>query len=333
MRPINLIPKDQRRGDAAPSRTGAAGWVIVGALALAVLGAVLLVNASNTLSDREHEVAALQHAEAEAQRRAAELAPYTAFQQTATARKQTVAGLAASRFDWERVMRELALIVPDDIVIRTLTATVTPDVTVPGATGVDLRGNIPGPALELTGCGTGPDDRSQEAIARFISALYDIDGVTRVGMKDAVATPADEAAGAHEKQAGACAAGKQVSNFQIVAAFDSAPIPPVAGTLPEPPAEETAPVSDEQAGGESAAAGGQSGSTGASGATGATGADAANGSAAAADSDGSAAQTASQDAAAADTTAQSSARRAARKADKATDTFLPRNSSGKGKQP
>lgn len=329
MRPINLIPKDQRRGDAAPSRTGAAGWVIVGALALAVVGAVLMVNSSNTLSDRENEVAALQHAEQQAQRRAAELAPYTAFQQTVMARKQTTAGLAASRFDWERVMRELALIIPGDIVIRTLTATVTPDVSVPGATTVDLRGNVPGPALELTGCGTGPEDRSQEAIARFISALYDIDGVTRVGMKDSVVTPAEEATGAFGPQAGACAANRQVSNFQIVAAFDSAPIPPVAGTLPEPPPVETVATSDDGAGDQAGADAGEAadgdgvtdaGTDGASDpATGATGATGASGG-------GQSGSTGAQAAVAADDTAQTSAARATRRAERATDTFLPGNS-------
>ena len=314
MRPINLIPKDRRRGDAAPSRTGLAGWVIVGALALAVVGAVMLVSASNSISDKTNEVAALQHADQRAQREASELAPYTAFQQTVAARRQTVAGLAASRFDWDRVMRELALIVPEDIVIRTLTATVTPDVTVAGATSVDLRGSVPGPALELTGCGTGPKDRSQEAIAGFISALYDIDGVTRVGMKDSVVTAEEDAAGVSVQQAGACEEGKQVSNFQMVVAFDSAPIPPPTGTVPEPvvPEPSTSEVATTETG--DAATEGEAGETGAGGAEGATGPTGATGSETAAG--------------APDTSAQRSAAQARAKADEAADTFLPGNSGG-----
>lgn len=321
MRPINLIPKDLRRGDAAPSRTGATGWVIVGALTLAVVAAVMLVTTSNTLSDRENEVAALQHAEQVAQRQAAEVAPYTAFQQTVAARRQTVAGLAASRFDWERVMRELALIIPEDIVVRTLTATVSPDVSVAGATSVDLRGSVPGPALELTGCGIGPKERSQETIARFISALYDIDGVTRVGMKDSIVTEEDGASGAATGagHAGNCAGGDQLSNFQIVAAFDAAPIVPADGTIPAPtapvpPSEESTPAADTT--GEDDSAGGTGatesiGSTGPTGSTGTTGSTA-NG-------------TNSTDRSGADTSAQASARRASDKADQATDTFLPGN--------
>lgn len=294
MRPINLIPKDLRRGDAAPARTGATGWVIVGALALAVVAAILLVTTSNTLSDREREVAALQHAERVAQQQAAEVAPYTAFQQTVVARRQTIAGLAASRFDWERVMRELALIIPRDIVVRTMTATVSPDVSVPGATSVDLRGSVPGPALELTGCGVGPEDRSQETIARFISALYDIDGVTRVGMKDAIVTEEGDQGAAGGGRAGVCAGGEQVSNFQIVAAFDAAPIVPTDGSIPDPPAPDPATEAADDSGQNGSENGPDTSSNDSDGPTG-------------------------------DTTAQASARQASDKANKAADTYLPGN--------
>lgn len=316
MRPINLIPKDLRRGDAAPSRTGATGWVIVGALALAVVAAVMLVTTSNTLSERENEVAALRHAEQVAQREAAEYAPYTAFQQTVSARRQTIAGLAGSRFDWERVMRELALIIPEDIVIGTLTATVSPDVSVPGATSVDLRGSVPGPALELTGCAVGPTDRSQEAIARFISALYDIDGVTRVGMKDAIVTEEGDSASEREGDGAGTCSGAQISNFQMVAAFDSAPLAPTDGTIPEPPPE-----------GPST---GESGSTTEAGDQGTTSPDSGDpepgtsGSGAGQDQGtGGSPAPETDDPAGVDNTARASAQEATDKANKAKDTFLP----------
>ena len=173
------------------------------------------------------------------------MAPYTSFQATSEARRQTVASLAATRFDWERVMRELSLIIPEDVVVRTLTATVAPGVSVPGATSVSLRGEINGPALELTGCGVGPKRQAQETVARFIASLYDIDGVTRVGMTDS-AVAGDGNAG-QPIGAGACGNGEQTANFQLVAAFDTAPVPFAADqpVEPEPPADSEPPVGDD----------------------------------------------------------------------------------------
>src|SRR5680860_84451 len=131
MRPINLIPEDERgAGGGAVSIRGLRVWGIGGGLALAVIGIVMLVTTSNALSEREHEVERLEHEQTVAEARAAKLDPYTAFQQTAMARRETVATLAASRFDWERVMRELALIVPDDVTVLSLTATVSSETSV-----------------------------------------------------------------------------------------------------------------------------------------------------------------------------------------------------------
>lgn len=242
MRPINLIPTDERRGGGGSSLRELNGWALVGGLALTVLGAVMLVTTSNALSEREHELERLEHEQKVAEKRAAELSPYIAFRQTAEARKMTVATLAASRFDWERVLRELSLIIPDDITILTLTGTVASGVNVPGGTSGELRGEIPGPALEMTGCGTGPTGRSQEAVARFIAALYEIDGVTRVGMSQAdVEGSSDEAGGGGPTGAGACAPGQQVSNFELVAAFDGAPVPGEGVPALPVPAPETGP--------------------------------------------------------------------------------------------
>ena len=47
-----------------------------------------------------------------------------------------------------------------------------------GAPAIPLRASIPGPALELVGCAS-----SQAAVAGFVQALKEIDGVTRVGVQ------------------------------------------------------------------------------------------------------------------------------------------------------
>src|SRR5665811_87450 len=110
MRPVNLIPAEERRGGAAPLRTGPLPYVVLGGLVVLLLGVVALVLAGNQVADREGEVAQLEREDARAAAKARDLAAYTEFREMSEARVATVSELADSRFDWERVMRELALI-------------------------------------------------------------------------------------------------------------------------------------------------------------------------------------------------------------------------------
>src|SRR5680860_291149 len=302
MRPINLIPEDERgAGGGAVSIRGLRVWGIGGGLALAVIGIVMLVTTSNALSEREHEVERLEHEQTVAEARAAKLDPYTAFQQTAMARRETVATLAASRFDWERVMRELALIVPDDVTVLSLTATVSSETSVSGGASVELRGEVPGPALEISGCATGPQGEAQVAVAGFISALYDIDGVTRVGMTQSGVGADDDGTGGGTGGAAAgevgCPPGGQVANFDMVAAFDSAPVPGEDVPVPPLPDPDGAPAAGEA---ETVPAS-RGGATGGSGSDGADDLDTVQ----------------------ADRSAQQSAADATRQANAATETFIP----------
>ena len=195
MRPVNLIPPEDRRGDQAPLRRGPLAYLLLGALALLLVGVVAVVLTGNQVSEREDEVAKLKGEDAVATAKAAKLAPYTRFRSLSEARVQTVQSLADSRFDWERVMRELALILPGDVWLIELEATATPGANVGGeagggGSGGNLRGQIAGPALELSGCAAG-----QTAVAEFVTALEDIDGVTRVGVQSSRAAGQDERGG------------------------------------------------------------------------------------------------------------------------------------------
>jgi Tfp pilus assembly protein PilN len=240
MRPVNLIPSDERRGARKPTRGGPLAYVVVGALALALTGVILLVLADNQISDREAEVAKLESQTAAVEAEASKLAAFTQFHSVRDQRVTTVTNLAKSRFDWERVMRELALILPSDAWLTSLTGTVRPDVAVESGAGNSLRGGAKGPALELVGCANG-----QESVARFISDLKDIDGVTRVGVLSSQ-LPTGEGGGSSEGSvaaSGTCQTRNFIAQFQIVVAFDAAPIPASptgeATVAAAPPAEST----------------------------------------------------------------------------------------------
>jgi Tfp pilus assembly protein PilN len=215
MRPVNLIPAEDRRGDQAPLRTGPLVYIVIGALVVLLAGVAVLVLTDNEISERKDEVATLKREDAVASARAARLASYTQFQAASEQRVATVQSLADSRFDWERVLRELSLILPSDVSLSELSASGSGESAGGSGSGSGLNGGIAGPFLEMTGCAAG-----QEGVAGFITALKDIDGVTRVGVQ--ASEDVGEAGGA---ESGECAVGGATTQFVLVVAFDAAPVP------------------------------------------------------------------------------------------------------------
>lgn len=226
MRPVNLIPLEQRRGEHAQLRTGPLMYIVLGSLALVLIGVALLVTTENRVSDGKTEVATLKREDAVAQAKATRLAAYSQFQTLAEQRIATVRSLADSRFDWERVMRELSLVLPSNVWLTSLTASATPSSTVSGGEGgaSGLRGGTAGPALELTGCATG-----QEGVAGFVTTLEDIDGVTRVGVQSSELGSKGNEAGSGEGGSSDCRTRPSIAQFSLVVAFDAAPVPLAEG--------------------------------------------------------------------------------------------------------
>ncbi|HEX6667192.1 MAG TPA: PilN domain-containing protein [Solirubrobacterales bacterium] len=240
MRPVNLIPQEDRPGGRRAPRSGPLAYVVVGALLVALLGVAALVAANNQSADLKDEIVQIEGEAAAAEAKATTLAPYTQFHAVAEQRNATIASLANSRFDWERVMRELGLVLPADVWLTGLTATASPAVSPEGAAAVTLRGSIPGPALALVGCA-----RSQQAVAGFVQALKDIDGVTRVGVESS-ALGGESSAGSDSAGSGStCQTRDFIAQFQMAVAFDAAP---VATTTAQAPAEAVPSSSPESEG-------------------------------------------------------------------------------------
>ena len=117
----------------------------------------------------------------QAQAEAASLKPYRDFAQLSQARLQTVASLAASRFDWDRAVRQVARVLPADAQVNCLRGTVSPQVQLTsdacGSSTSTIRAARTDPALELEGCA-----RSQTEVARVMSRLRLMDGAQRVSL-------------------------------------------------------------------------------------------------------------------------------------------------------
>lgn len=234
MRPVNLMPPEQRRGERTALRAGSLAYGILGALVLALLGIVGMVLAGNQITERTSERSALEVRGQAADQQIQQFAAYGNFASLSQARQATVTSLAQSRFDWERVLNELARIIPDDVWLEDLTGKVSAGVTLEASsTGsssstATTDSSITGPSLQIAGCADG-----QEAVARFVAALKDIDGVTRVGLQKSSLGDSSSGTGTSSSAstgttAGGCQTRNFIAVFDITVAFDAVPAPPTA---------------------------------------------------------------------------------------------------------
>ena len=129
MRPVNLIPLEERPGQRRPMRGGPLAYIVVGAMAAALIAVTVLVITGNQISESKAEIVQLESKKAAVEARAQALDAYSQFHSVREQRVATVTSLADSRFDWERVMRELALVLPNDVWLTNLTGTANPQVS------------------------------------------------------------------------------------------------------------------------------------------------------------------------------------------------------------
>jgi Tfp pilus assembly protein PilN len=231
VRAVNLIPSDARRG----GRSGAGltlgpAYAVVAALGVAVLLVTVYVLTSNTISDRQAKVASLQVQVTQEQARAAQLSSYAEFARLAETRIATVREIAATRFDWHRALADLSKVVPANTSLQSLFGSVAPGAMVSSASGsaggsgitAALRGDEAVPAFEMTGCTASQDD-----VARLISRLRLINGVTRVTLADSTKleatqpSAASSAAAATSTTSSGCPGG--TPKFDLVIFFTPLP--------------------------------------------------------------------------------------------------------------
>ena len=217
MRPVNLIPKEERPGGHKPLRAGPLAYILIGALAAALIAITALVVTEGNVSDSKTEVANLEAEQATIAAKAQSLSAYTAFTTVREQRLATVTSLADSRFDWSRVLHELSLVIPADVQLTTLAGSGSPEEASKNGAGLAMRASVAGPALEVVGCAN-----RQSGVAGLIEALKDIDGVTRVGVQGSSISP-EETGGGNATTASTCGS-KAAAQFQMVVAFDAAPV-------------------------------------------------------------------------------------------------------------
>ena len=255
MRPVNLIPPEDRRGDKTPLRTGPFAYVVVALLAVAVIGMTVVVLTNNQISDRTAEKATLEDQAAQAQAEAKELDSFVSFAALQQAREDTVTSLATSRFDWERVLRELAIVIPSDVWLTNLEAKASASAASSSSSTSSSSSSegIEGPSLDISGCAAG-----HEAVAEFLAAVREVDGVTRATVMSSDRQGASGGIGStastESSSSGAgCGSKSFVAAFHVIVAFDAAvpgaptqgatstPMPSVTATTPTASSSESTP--------------------------------------------------------------------------------------------
>ena len=210
MKAVNLIPTEQRRARATGKQSGSS-YVLIGALVtlLAMVGAYVVT--ANNATDRQNKAAA---AKAEANRLEAEVAQrgaFTNFSDIKKTRLASVMTVAESRFDWERLMRELSRVMPDGSWLQSTDASVTGDV------GGETTTSTPGqpvavtPKANLVGCT--PD---QSDVARMMVRMRQLHRVSDVELNQSTTEFGKDS----EVSAGTCGSFYQ---FDITLSFAQTP--------------------------------------------------------------------------------------------------------------
>ena len=176
MKPVNLIPQDQRKRRPTDSG-GRSAHIAIGVLAALLLMVVGYVLTSNTVTERQDKADSASAEAARLELQAGQKNTYTDFANIAMTRTQSVAQVAETRFDWERFMRELAHIMPDGSWLQSADASVSGDVgSASGATPPAPGTPAPSqPAANLVGCTPDQDDTAK-LMAR-LGQLYRVEDV------------------------------------------------------------------------------------------------------------------------------------------------------------
>jgi Tfp pilus assembly protein PilN len=186
MKAVNLIPAEQRRAKASGKSSGAA-YVVVGLLSVLLAMAVVYVLTSNEVNENETKAAeAKQEADAlEAQ--AAQMGSFTNFATIKEQRLASVVTTAQTRFDWERMMREVSRIMPEGSWLKTTQASVlgTEESAAQASTGVAPTGPV-SPAATFVGC-----TRKQSEVAALMVRMRQMHRVSDVELNASAQESAD----------------------------------------------------------------------------------------------------------------------------------------------
>ena len=232
MKAVNLLPEKHRPRQATGGQ-GKGGYVVLGVLGAVLVGVLVYVLTLNSLNDSKSKITEATAEAARLNEQANSLGPYGDFAKIKSDRVQSVKELAQGRFDYERLVRELADVLPPDVWLVNATASATGDPSSTGTTtpapptGASGAAATPapaiGPTLKLEGCA-----RDQSQVAVTLVRLRELQGATDVSLDHstrgedntsaAAAAPAGGSSGGGDASCGTTG-GKPNYSFQANVTF------------------------------------------------------------------------------------------------------------------
>jgi Tfp pilus assembly protein PilN len=181
MKAVNLIPGDQRRAKATGERSGAS-YIVLGVLAVLLVMAVAYVLSANSVNDKTSKAAAAKQEADTLEAKAAQLDSFTNFSSIKEQRLAAVVAAAETRFDWERLLRELSRVMPSGSWLQTTQASVLGDpnaVAAPTAAGVAATPSAP--SATFVGC-----TPKQSEVAKILVRLRSLHRVVDVELNESL---------------------------------------------------------------------------------------------------------------------------------------------------
>lgn len=185
MKRMNLLPPELRPREGA--RRGSS-YLVVGALLASVVAMLVYGIVIGGVRSDETELASLKEEAAQANARAAALRPYGEFADMKSQRERSVRAVADLRFNYERLTRELARILPAGVWVGHLEVAPAPPEQEAVEAGADpVAGTqTPPPAMTVSGCAP-----SQDVVADTLDNLRALTGATDVALGSSSHSAAD----------------------------------------------------------------------------------------------------------------------------------------------
>jgi hypothetical protein len=179
---VNLIPTEQRR--ARPSGEGAgSAYAVVGVLVVLLALAVAYVMTSNSVNDNKSKAATAKQEADALEAKASQLNAFTNFSAIKQQRLEAVKTAAETRFDWERLMREISRVMPDGSWLQTTDASVKGDsdsAAAPVSATPEAAGPV-SPTATFVGC-----TPRQSEVAKILVRLRAMHRVTDVELNESL---------------------------------------------------------------------------------------------------------------------------------------------------
>jgi Tfp pilus assembly protein PilN len=179
VRPVNLLPARYRPRTAGSGESKTA-YVALGVLALVVLAVFGYVITANKVSSRNSEIAQTRQQIEAAQTQTVTFQEFGNFAAVKEARLAAVKSLATARVDWERLFRELAHVLPEDVWLTSFGS----------QAGEQDGGGEFGPTMTLEGCA-----ENHEKIADAMVRLRELHVADDVELTQSAASEKQQATG------------------------------------------------------------------------------------------------------------------------------------------